>query len=184
MIGAIRASATPTAAYVGWPGLVSGPRKLKAVGTPNSRRVPATWRIEGWNCWAKQKVMPTSWASASTRAAGSVRSMPRASRTSADPERLEAARLPCLTTETPAAAHTIAAMVEMFTVWARSPPVPTTSRLSSGAWMRVAWASISSARPRISSTVSPLACSAMRKPAIWEGVAPPLMISPMAQAQS
>ena len=69
-----------------------------------------------------------------------------------DPERLEhvgraradedAARLPCLTTCTPRRQTTIAAQVEMFTVWARSPPVPTMSRLGSATSMRTACASI------------------------------------------
>ena len=42
----------------------------------------------------------------------------------------DAARLPCLTTGTPAAATTTAAMVDKLTVLARSPPVPTTSTVS------------------------------------------------------
>ena len=42
----------------------------------------------------------------------------------------DAARLPCLTTGTPAAATTIAAIVDRFTVLAPSPPVPTTSTVS------------------------------------------------------
>ena len=49
---------------------------------------------------------------------------------SAPPLRDEAARLPCLTTGTPAAATTMAAMVERFTVLEPSPPVPTTSTVS------------------------------------------------------
>ena len=47
--------------------------------------------------------------------------------TSEAPEAELAARLPCLTTGTPDAAATIAAMVETFTVPKRSPPVPTMS---------------------------------------------------------
>ncbi len=47
MIGAIRASAQPTAPARGWAGLVSGPRKLKAVGMPISRRGTPAWRRPG-----------------------------------------------------------------------------------------------------------------------------------------
>jgi len=55
------------------------------------------------------------------------------------PERLEHVRaagpgshrrLPCLATVTPAAAQTMAVAVEMLNVPSRSPPVPTTSRIS------------------------------------------------------
>ena len=55
---------------------------------------------------------------------------PMNSNRSAVPQEDDAARLPCLTTRTPAPATTIAAIVEMLTVWARSPPVPTTSTAS------------------------------------------------------
>ena len=47
--GAIRGSATPTAAYVGWAGLVSGPSALNAVPTPSPLRAAAACRIAGWN---------------------------------------------------------------------------------------------------------------------------------------
>ena len=40
------------------------------------------------------------------------------------------ARLPCLATSTPAAAATSATVVEILKVLRRSPPVPTTSRIS------------------------------------------------------
>ena len=58
---------------------------------------------------------------------------PSSSSTSAVPQAEDAARLPCLTTARPDPAVTSAAMVEMFTVWARSPPVPTTS---TAGWLR------------------------------------------------
>ena len=180
--GAMRASAQPTAAYVGWAGLVRGPRKLNAVPMPRSRRGTAVWRKDGWKVWAKQNVMPASDATSTTRSGGSDRSTPRASSTSAEPDDDDAARLPCLTSRTPAAAATIEDIVEMLTVWARSPPVPTMSRLGPGTSMRRACASICSARPRISSTLSPLARSPMRKPATWEGVASPPMIWAMAHS--
>ena len=55
---------------------------------------------------------------------------PSASRVSAPPDNDEAARFPCLTTGTPAAAVTIDAIVDKLTVFAPSPPVPTTSTVS------------------------------------------------------
>ena len=71
--------------------------------------------------------MPASPATAATRSGVRSRPTPSASSTSAEPQEDDAARLPCLTTRTPAPATTIAAIVEMLTVWARSPPVPTMS---------------------------------------------------------
>ena len=53
--------------------------------------------------------------------------MPSASSRSAAPDFEEAARLPCFTTFTPAAAAMIAEVVEILIVWAPSPPVPTVS---------------------------------------------------------
>ena len=66
-------------------------------------------------------------------------------------------------------------MVEMLTVWARSPPVPTTSS-AVGAAPRAAatgaaFASMVSTRPASSAGVSPLARSGSAKPAICAGVA-------------
>ena len=49
---------------------------------------------------------------------------PRASKTSADPQREVTARLPCLATSAPAAAATRAAPVEMLKVAGPPPPVP------------------------------------------------------------
>ena len=65
-------------------------------------------------------------------AAGRSMTTPSASSTSAAPEDDDAARLPCLATGTPAAAVTTAAIVEMLTVCAPSPPVPTMSTQASG----------------------------------------------------
>jgi hypothetical protein len=75
---------------------------------------------------------------------------------------------------------TMADIVEMLTVFWRSPPVPTMSIVGPGTSMRWACASMTSANPRISATDSPLTRSAMRKPASWMGVASPLMTSFMA----
>src|SRR3954454_15234787 len=108
--------------------------------------------------------------------------MPRRSSTSALPALLDADRLPCLTTVTPAPAATIAAIVEMLTEKDRSPPVPTTSSVRPGTDNGAACSYIASTRPCISSTVSPLARNATANPAICTGVAAPARISPIAQA--
>jgi len=75
-------------------------------------------------------------------------------------------------------------MVEMLTVCARSPPVPTMSSVVPATSIRLACASIMSASPRISSTVSPLARKAMRKPATCTALASPLMIWSIAHPDS
>ena len=180
--GAIRGSAQPIAWAPGRAGFVSGPRRLNEVATPSSRRGTAAKRMAGWNAAEKQNVMPASVATAATRDAGRSRRMPRASRTSADPDFEDAERLPCLTTCAPAPAATIAAIVEMLTDIERSPPVPTTSSRRPGTEILVARPSIAAARPASSSTVSPLARSATANPAIWAGDASPDRISSMAQA--
>ena len=137
--------------------------------------------MEGWKSWAKQNVMPASAATSATRPAGTVRSTPSASRQSAVPDFEDAARFPCLTMRTPAAATTMAAIVEMFTVLARSPPVPTMSMAGPGTSMRWACSSMTSATARSSVTVSPLARRATRNPATCTGLASPDMICLMAQ---
>ena len=58
---------------------------------------------------------------------------PSAVNTSAAPARDDSARLPCLATGMPQPATTSAAAVDMLSVPAPSPPVPTTSIASSGA---------------------------------------------------
>ena len=126
--------------------------------------------------------MPTSVASSATRPTVWSSRMPSASSTSADPVDDDEARAPCLTTRSPVPAITIEAIVEMFTVWARSPPVPTMSTVRPGTSIRTACASIVSARAPNSSAVSPLLRSATRKPATRTGDASPVMISPIAQA--
>ncbi len=107
--------------------------------------------------------MPTS-SRQRPRAAGSrSRGTPRASSTSALPQRLETDRLPCLATGTPAAAATMAARVEMLKVWRPSPPVP---QVSITPWRRVgtgvAWRRIARAEPAISAGVSPFMRRATR----------------------
>src|SRR4029079_11926051 len=58
---------------------------------------------------------------------------PSAASTSAEPEREEIERLPCLATGTPAPATTNAVQVEMLCVPLASPPVPQVSMAPSGA---------------------------------------------------
>ena len=99
--------------------------------------------------------MPTSSASRALDSGGRVITTPRASSTSAAPQAEVAARLPCLATRAPAAAATIAPMVEMLTVCAASPPVPTRSTSGPGTLIGVARSSIVSASPLTSATVSP-----------------------------
>ncbi len=178
--GAIRLSAQPMACACGRAGLVSGPRMLKVVAMPSSRRGTAAWRMAGWKAAEKQKVIPASSATSATRAGVRSRRMPSASSTSAEPDCDEADRLPCLTTRAPAPAATIAAMVEMLTDIDRSPPVPTTSSRRPGTEIGFAAASIAAAMPETSSTVSPLARSATTRPASWTGVAAPAKTSSMA----
>ena len=129
--------------------------------------------MPGGSAAAKQKPMPASCDARGRLVGGPGRGGRRAaSSRSAAPAGEEAERLPCLTTVTPAPAATIAAMVEMLTVMARSPPVPTTSTAAS----RPATVERRSARgvhrldqPAISAEVSPLARSATANPAIWAG---------------
>ena len=54
---------------------------------------------------------------------------PKASNTSAEPQRELAERLPCFATRAPAAEATIAAAVEMLKVPLSSPPVPQVSTM-------------------------------------------------------
>ena len=105
---------------------------------------------------------------------------PRRRQVEADAERLEdvggprgRGRRPVAVLDDPARrppATTSAAIVEMLTVCA---PVAAgaddVDRLGPGTSIRMACASIVSASPRSSSTVSPLARSATRKPASWTG---------------
>jgi hypothetical protein len=72
-------------------------------------------------------------------------------------------------------------MVDMFTVLSWSPPVPTMSSFSPEMATGLAWASMASTRPDSSSTVSPLALRATRKPAICAAVASPDMMVSIAQ---
>ncbi len=166
-------------------GFVSGPSRLKTVGTPISRRTTPACRYDGWNCGANAKPIPTS---ATLRATSSgPRSMrtPSASSVSAPPDSDDAARLPCLITGTPAAATTIAAIVDRLTVLAPSPPVPTTSTVSlpiTSVGTRRACLSMMSASSVTSPGVGRFIFIDTPKPAICAGVAAPVMIWSIAQA--
>ncbi len=104
---------------------------------------------------------------------------------SADPERDEAARFPCLATAQPQAAATRAAVVEMLNVPEPSPPVPAVSTRSSRAGVTgTTCARMARAEPTSSSTVSPLARSATSSPAIWAGSASPRITSPITSSVS
>ena len=108
--------------------------------------------------------------------------IPSSSSTSAEPQAELAARFPCFATAAPAAAATSAAAVEMLKVRAPSPPVPTTS--TSGVRdgvTRTTCSDIASAKPVISSAVSPFALSATRRSRIWSGVASPLITIPITE---
>src|SRR5690606_20989051 len=108
-------------------GLVSGPRMLKMVRTPISRRTAATFFIAGWWLGANMKPTPVLRRLSATCSGSSMMLPPSASSTSAAPDFEDTPRLPCLATVAPAAAATKVAAVEMLKVWAPSPPVPTMS---------------------------------------------------------
>ena len=102
-------------------GLASGPSALKIVRTPSSRRTVPSSFIAGWNDGAKRKTSPTSSSTRPAARGSSSTATPQAARTSAEPTREEIERLPCLATDAPAPAATIAAAVERLK---RSRPEP------------------------------------------------------------
>src|SRR5918993_1083511 len=129
--------------------------------------------------------MPASARQRSAAAGEAETFTPRASSTSALPQRLETDRLPCFATGTPQAATTMAAADEMLNVPDRSPPVPHVSNTSHPCVSnRTACRRIVSARPTISSGRSPFIARATRNAAVTAGVAPPDMISDIASAAS
>ena len=124
--------------------------------------------------------MPIWSMHAATSVAPSEIVTPRASNTSAPPLFDDAARLPCLTTGTPAAATTIDVIVEMFTVCERSPPVPTMSIAARSVSTRVAWSSIACDRPASSAGAAPFIFTPTPNAAICADVALSVMTSFMA----
>ena len=158
MIGLILRLAQPTAICFGLAGLVSGPSTLNTHGTPSAARIGPTKRMAGWKVRAKANAMPHSLPTSLTCSGVKSMGRPSASKQSAVPHLDEAARLPCLTTFTPAAAATTAPMDDRFTVEAPSPPVPTMSVVSPSMCSGMAWATMAFAAPRTSSGVSPNCC--------------------------
>src|SRR5882672_9941640 len=128
--------------------------------------------------------MPASHRLRLTSAMSASMLTPSAARMSAEPQREERLRLPCLATGTPAPATTSAVAVETLKVPEPSPPVPHVSIAPSGASIGNALARIVRAAPVISSTVSPRTLSAIRKPPICAGVALPDIIASKAVAAS
>ncbi|OBF94942.1 hypothetical protein A5790_09465 [Mycobacterium sp. 852002-51152_SCH6134967] len=104
---------------------------------------------------------------------------------SAPPDSDDAARFPCLITGTPAAATMMAAIVDRFWVLAPSPPVPTTSTVAvpiTSVGTRRACLSMMSASSVTSADVGRFIRIDTPKPAIWAGVAAPVMIWSIAHA--
>ena len=104
-------------------------------------------------------------------------STPKASSTSAAPDLLETLLFPCFATLQPAAAATIADVVEMLKVNASSPPVPTISSTSILCSSFIPLFLIPIAEPDISSIVSPFILSATRYELINSFGVSPLIIS-------
>src|SRR3954447_20419807 len=178
---AIRSSIPGSLTPISWrrapAGLVSGPRKLKIVRTASSFRTGTTKRVAAWCAGANMKPKPASRMHAATASGPRSTRAPSASSRSALPLSDVALRLPCLATAQPAPAAMIAAVVETLNV-GRPPPVPAVSSRSSRPHStRAASARIVRASPASSSSVSPLARRAMRKPAICTSLASPAMMT-------
>ena len=176
----------PIAPAAGWAGLVSGPRKLKTVGMPSSRRAAPACRNEGWidGCEAEPDA-DLGRRSRATASAGSEIATPRPSSRSAAPHLLDAARLPCLTTGRTGAGDDHGRhgrdVDRVGPVAAGADDVHRPHRARS---TRTACASMLSTSPATSAAVSPLARSATAKPASWAAVASPAMIRSITQPVS
>ncbi len=146
-------------------GFVRGPSMLKIVLRPSSRRGPMAFFMAPCSLGAKRKPIPICCRHSSTPSGETSIRTPSASRTSALPQRLETARLPCLATVKPAAATTKAVVVEILNVFCPSPPVPQVSTMTEDrASMRVAFCLMTRAAPVTSSTVSPFIRKAVSRP--------------------
>ena len=177
IIGLTARLAQPMATWFGLAGFVSGPSTLNTQGTPKAERTGPTNRMAGWNTLANANVMPTSSPISATACGLRSSGNPNASRQSAAPHLDDAARLPCLTIFTPAAAATTEPIVDRFTVAAPSPPVPTISVVSPETASGTACDTIASAAPRTSSAVSPSSCCAARTAPTAAGLALPFIRS-------
>ena len=164
---------------------MSGPRMLNTVRMPISLLTGATKRMDWWYLWANMNANPHSPRILSESSGDRSILAPSASRTSAAPQRLLAARLPCLATGTPQAATTNAEVVEMLNEPERSPPVPTISSASEWSPGSISPCSlISAADAAISSTVSPFSASAVRYDDIMTSEHSPLIIESMTERAS
>ena len=103
--------------------------------------------------------------------------IPNALRTSAAPDLEDAAIEPCFTTRAPAAVVTIAADVEILTVFFPSPPVPTGSTALSAIFIGKAYFNNSFTISEISVELSPLFLRAKRKSLMSFSSARPSRIS-------
>ncbi len=155
----------------------------------SSRRTVCTCFMAECKLGAYRKQIPISRRHLAASSGDSWTFTPRASITPAEPHFELMLRLPCLATRTPAPAATNAVAVEMLNVPLASPPVPLVSTkddsarndstkasrpvplTSSASEARLVWvrgsmgkgaaaARIASAKPTISSTVSPFMCKA------------------------
>ena len=102
---------------------------------------------------------------------------PSASRQSAVPHLLDAARFPCFATGIPSEETTSEASVEILKVFEPSPPVPTISSTSISFKNFSLCSLITLAAAVISSIVSPFILMAVRKAAFCASVASPPIIS-------
>ena len=182
--GAIEIFATPKEVAIGCTGLAKGPRKLKVVGIAKSLRIGATNLIAGWKTGAKKKVIPAFSNTEATCSAERSRRMPSFSSISEEPVLPEADRLPCFRTGIPVAATKTEAMLDMFTVPSKSPPVPTISTASFPVSSLSELVSMASTKPESSTTLSPLRRNPTKNASINPGSVWPVMISSSAQAAS
>ena len=158
---AIRGSATPTAWAIGCAGLAKGPEEVERRRDAElASRGPRAAAPGGSAGRTGSRCRPGRPPAAEPRGVRSS-TTPSASSTSAAPQAEDAARLPCLTTLAPAAAATIAAMVEMLTVFDRSPPEPTTS--TAGPPISIGVANRASCRPGRSAPRPSRPCCAARR---------------------
>jgi hypothetical protein len=151
---------------------------LNSVRTPNLRLTAPTWLMRGWKYGARQNVMPARSRHARAAFPSSSTRTPKAASTSALPLRLDMARLPCLTTGTPAPAATRAVAVLMLNVLLPSPPVPQVSSTSSRPDASGTQYSRSTAAAAANSSgVSPFMCSATNSAAVSNSPHAPFKMS-------
>ena len=139
------------------------------VGVPSSRRHRRgeAHRRSG-SAGRSRTRCPTSRTHRATPSGPRSITTPSDSSTSTDPHFDEAARPPCLATRAPAAAVTIAAIVETFTVPARSPPVPHVSTSGPSTSLR-STRSANSSIVRTSAASSPAVSPLARRPTAKRG---------------